>query len=65
MGITYGIHQPPYQPVSIAHRASNRQIRFDNPDDLLKEIARHPELEEEILAGEWVWTTQEVQGGRG
>jgi hypothetical protein len=63
MGITYGRHEPPYQAISIAHTGSNRQIRFDAPDDMLKCIARTPGLEDEILGGEWVWTTQEVQGG--
>lgn len=63
MGVTYGRHEPPYQPVSIAHTGSARQIRFDGPDDLVKELSRNPDLEEQILAGEWVWTTQEIQGG--
>jgi hypothetical protein len=64
MGVTYGRHQPPYEPVSIAHVKTNRQIRFDDPDDMLKTISRTPGLEEEILAGEWVWTTQSIQSGK-
>jgi hypothetical protein len=63
MGVTYGRHQPPYQPVSIAHLNSARQIRFDNPDDMLKAVTRDPALGEQILGGEWVWTTQPIQGG--
>lgn len=63
MGVTIGRHEPPYQPVSIAHRKSAAQIQFDDPDDMLKYISRHPELEEQILGGEWVWTTQKVEGG--
>jgi len=63
MGVTYGRHEPPYQPVSIAHTKTNLQILFDGPDDMLKCIARTPGLEDQILEGEWVWTTQDLQGG--
>ncbi len=63
MGITYGRHQPPYEPVSIAHLESAQQIQFDSPDDLLKALTQNPELKEQILAGEWVWTTQPIEGG--
>lgn len=63
MGITYGRHEPPYQGISIAHTKTNRQIKFDGPDDMLRCIEMTPGLEEQILEGEWVWTTQEVQGG--
>jgi len=63
MGVTYGRHQPPYQPVSIAHIKTNRQIQFDNPDDMLKTLARNPGLEEQVVKGEWQWTTQPIQGG--
>jgi hypothetical protein len=63
MGITIGRHEPPYQPVSIAHTKSATQIRFDAPDDLLKYLHRNPEMNDQIMEGEWVWTTQEIRGG--
>lgn len=63
MGVMIGRHEPAYQPVSIAHIKTVRQIRFDGPDDMLHYLERHPDMYQQIEDGEWVWTTQEIGGG--
>ena len=63
MGTTFGRYEPPRQSVSITHTRSSDQIQFDYPSDMLITLQTRPDLRNEILAGEWVWTTQPVYGG--
>jgi hypothetical protein len=63
MAIVVGRHMPQSERVSIAHRKSVRQIEFGSPADFLRYVGERGDLNDEILAGDWDWTTQPVQGG--